>query len=222
MSELLSGYKLELIDLDSESCGRSVIPKAVVNLHTELVSPILSNRSPCLVGIIGLYCSIVTNTLAPIISHPGIDYVKMAASTSHEHRHDPTFRDIFHTIASSRVLHEAVIKMMMTFNWRRIGLIYDALGFYHQTTSNDFAHSAASLSNIELILQVPIVISGQSSYLERFITDGITDTFNIINNQEVRISYWSITEDESSFLFCEVFKEIIFGPDMCTSFKKAP
>ena len=57
-TELLSGYKLELIDLDSESCGRSVIPKAVVNLHTELVSPILSNRSPCLVGIIGLYCSI--------------------------------------------------------------------------------------------------------------------------------------------------------------------
>ena len=102
--------------------------------------------------------------------------------------------------------------MMMTFNWRRIGLIYDAPGFYHQTTFNDFARSAASLSNIELILQVPIVISGQSSYLERFIADGITDTFNIINNQEVRISYWSITEDESSFLFCEVFKRNYLWP----------
>ena len=90
-SELLSEYKLELIDIDSESCGRSMITKGVVNLHTKLVTPILKNRSSCIVGIIGLYCSMVTNALTPIVSHPGVDYVKLAASTSPEHRYDPTF-----------------------------------------------------------------------------------------------------------------------------------
>ena len=37
------------------------------------------------------------------------------------------FRDVFHTIASSSVFNEAVIKMMMMFNWKRIYLIHDAL-----------------------------------------------------------------------------------------------
>lgn len=102
-SDLLSGYKLELIDIDSESCGRSTITKGVVNLYTELVTPILNDRSLCIVGITGLYCSMVTNALAPIVSRPGVDYVKLAASTSPDHRYDPTFRDVFHTIASSSV-----------------------------------------------------------------------------------------------------------------------
>ena len=207
-SELLSGYKLELIDFDSESCGRTTITKAIVNLHTELMTPFLNNRSSCVIGIIGLYCSMVTNALAPIVSRPGFDYVTLAASTSPEHRYDPTFKDVFHTIVSSNVFNEAVIKMMMTFNWRRIGLIYDALGFYHKTISNDFARHAASLSDIELIIQAPVEISLQNSDHGRFriINDGITDIFNIIHNQEVRISYWSVTVDESSFLLCEAFK----------------
>ena len=212
-SELLSGYKLELVDIDSESCGRSTITKGVVNLHTELVTPILNNRSSCVVGIIGLYCSMVTNALAPIVSRPGVDYVKLAASTSPKHRYDPIFRDVFHTIASSSVFNEAVIKMMMTFNWRRIGLIHDALGFYFKTTSNDFARRAASRSDIELIVRAPIETSLQSTH-GRFsiISDSITDTFNIINNQEVRISYWSVTVDESSFLLCEAFKRHYLWP----------
>ena len=212
-SNLLSGYKLELIDIDSESCGRSTITKGVVNLYTELVTPILNDRSLCIAGIIGLYCSTVTNALAPIVSRPGVNYVKLAASTSPDHRYDPTFRDVFHTIASSSVFNEAVIKMMKTFKWKRIGLIHDALGFYFKTTSNDFARSVASLSDIELIVRAPIEISPQSTH-GRFsiISDSITDAFNIINNQEVRISYWSITVDESSFLLCEAFKRNYLWP----------
>ena len=85
-------------------------------MHMELVTPIFNNKSSCIVGIIRLYCSMVTNALAPIVSRPGVDYVKLAASTSPEHCYNPTFRDVFHTITSSSVFNEAVIKMMMMFN----------------------------------------------------------------------------------------------------------
>ena len=212
-SDFLSGYQLELIDIDSESCGRSTITKGVFNLYTELVTPILNNRSSCIVGITGLFCSMVTNVLAPIVGHPGVNYVKLAASTSPEHRYDPAFKDVFHTIASSSVFNKAVVKMMKTFNWKRIGLIHDALGFYFKTTSNDFARSVASLSDIELIAQAPIETSPQSTH-GRFsiISDSISNTFNIVNNQEVRISYWSVTVDESSFLLCEAFKRNYLWP----------
>ena len=212
-SDLISGYKLELVDIDSESCGRSTITKGVVNLYTKLVSPLLRNRTSCIVGVIGLYCSMVTNALVPIVSRPGVDYVKLAASTSPEHRYNPTFRDVFHTIASSSVFNEAVIKMMKTFNWKRIGLIHDALGFYFKTTSNDFTRSVAAISDVELIVRAPIETSPQSIH-GRFsiIGDSVTDTFNIINNQAVRISYWSVTVDESSFLLCEAFKRSYLWP----------
>ena len=212
-SDFLSGYKLELIDIDPESCGRSTITNGVVNLYTELVTPILNNRSSCIVGITGLFCSMVTNTLVPIVSRPGVNYVKLAASTSPEHRYDPAFRDVFHIIASSSVFNKAVVEIMRTFNWKRIGLIHDALGFYFKTTSDDFAQSVASLSDIELIVQAPIETSPQSTH-GRFsiISDSITSTFNIVNNQEVRISYWSVTVDESSFLLCEAFKRNYLWP----------
>ena len=212
-SDLLPGYKLELTDIDSESCGRSLITKGVVNLYTQLVTPFLNNRSSCIVGVIGLYCSMVTNVLAPIVSRFRIDYVTLAASTSPKHRYDPTFEDVFHTIDSSSVFNRAVIMMMKTFNWKRIGSIHDALGFYFKTTSDDFARTVASLSDIELTVRVPIDTSPQSIH-ERFsiISDSITDTFNIVSDQEVRISYWSVTVDESSFLLCEAFKRNYLWP----------
>ena len=77
-----------------------------MNLHIDLVIPFFNNKSSCIVGIIGLYCSMVTNMLAPIVSRPaaGVNYVKLAASTSEspEHHYNPTFIDVFHAIASSK------------------------------------------------------------------------------------------------------------------------
>ena len=109
-SELLSGYKLKLIDIDSESCGTNTVTKGLVNLNKELMTPFFNNRSSCIVGIIGLYCSMETNALAPIVSHPasGVDYVKLAASTAPEHRYDPSFRDVYfiplrHQVCSMKV-----------------------------------------------------------------------------------------------------------------------
>ena len=212
--DLLPGHKLELIDIDSESCGRSTITKGVVNLYTQLVTPFLNNRHSCIVGIIGLYCSMVTNVLAPVISRPEINYVTLAASTSPKHHYDPAFEDVFHTIDSSSVFNEAVIMMMKTFNWKRIGSIHDALSLDFKTTSDDFARTVASLSDIELTVQVPIEIFPQSNH-RRFdiISDSITDIFiNIVNDHEVRISYWSVTEEESSFLLCEAFKRNYLWP----------
>ena len=213
-TNLLPGYKLELIDVDSESCGRSLITKGVVNLYKQLVTPIFNNRSSCIVGVIGLYCSMVTNALAPVISRPEINYVTLAASTSPKHHYDPAFEDVFHTIDSSSVFNEAVIMMMKTFNWKRIGSIHDALSLDFKTTSDDFARTVASLSDIELTVQVPIEIFPQSNH-GRFdiISDSITDIFiNIVNDHEVRISYWSVTEEESSFLLCEAFKRNYLWP----------
>ena len=213
-SDLLPGHKLELIDIDLESCGRSTITKGVVNLYTQLVTPFLNNRRSCIVGIIGLYCSMVTNALAPVTSRPEINYVTLAASTSPKHRYDPAFEDVFHTIDSSSVFNEAVIMMMKTFNWNRIGSIHDALSLDFKTTSDDFARTVASLLDIELTVQVPIQILPQSNH-GRFdiISDSITDIFiNIVNDHEVRISYWSVTEEESSFLLCEAFKRNYLWP----------
>ena len=210
-TNLLPGYKLELIDVDSESCGRSLITKGVVNLYKQLVTPIFNNRSSCIVGVIGLYCSMVTNALAPVISRPEINYVTLAASTSPKHHYDPAFEDVFHTIDSSSVFNEAVIMMMKTFNWKRIGSIHDALSLDFKTTSDDFVHTVASLSDIELTVRVPIETLPQSNH-GRFsiISDSITDIF--INDHEVRISYWSVTEEDSSFLLCEAFKRNYLWP----------
>ena len=79
-SDILSGYSLEVIDVGSEACGHSVIVDGLVNLYSHLV-----NQGSFIVGVTGMLCSSVTNVLVPVLSHPKINYLTIAASTSPEH-----------------------------------------------------------------------------------------------------------------------------------------
>ena len=89
-SDILTGFDLQVIDIDSEACGRGTIIKGLINVYRELVSQ-LPYSPECLVGVVGLPCSSVTNILAPIIGRHNTGYVTLANSVSPAHR---TLRNI--------------------------------------------------------------------------------------------------------------------------------
>ena len=198
-SNILPEHKLQIIDINSEACGRNIINKGLANFYRELVV----SSNPCIVGVIGMVCSSQTNVFALLAGHPSIGYIQNTLSVSPPHRNTSEFLCLFHTISSSSVFNKAAIAIMKAFNWRRIGLVHNSLGFYFRNTANDFYDRVQqSYPGAEIITRIPIENS-------RTI---FPEIFKIVNDQEVRINYWVVSHDQGAFSLCEAYKRRLFWP----------
>ena len=197
-TDILPGFDLKLIDIDSEACGIDAISKGTANVYRELVNP---EYRECIVGVIGLFCSPVTNVISPIVNHPNIGgLVHIAASTSPIHRGCETnTTNLFHIIGSSSIFNDATFAMMKAFEWQRISLIYNSIQLYRSTTADDFTNKIHLDPNRELIAHVPL-------------SDSRTKIFSAINGEEARISYWTVTYRQAAHLLCEAFKKHLLWP----------
>ena len=201
-SDILTGFDLEIVDIDSEACGREIITKGLINFYRELVS---QDPSRCIVGVIGFVCSSVTNVLVPIISHQNIGYVILANSVSPAHRNIKEYPNLFHTISPSSVHNEALLSLMQRFNWRRIGVVYDSFTIIYRTTATDFIQQALNfiLSKIELTTLVPIISNSPNV---------ISEAFDSINAEEARITYWQGSDDQNAVCLCEAYRRQLLYP----------
>ena len=194
-TDILSGFDLKLIDIDSEACGINVVSKGTANVYRELVDP---EYRECVVGVIGLFCSPVTSVISPIVSHPNIGLVHIAASTSPKHRgHNHT--NLFHIIGSSSGFNDATFALMKVFDWQRISLIYNSVRLYQLSTAGDFIHKIQSDPKRKLITEVPL-------------PDSHTQVFNVINDREARISYWTVAYTQAAHLLCDAFRKKFLWP----------
>ena len=195
-TDILVGYELEVIDIPSEACGISTITEGLLEFYESLTG------DKCIFGVVGLFCSTVTNAIAPISNHPNVGHVTVAASTSPSHRNSSSLPYLFHIISSSSVFSEVVIAMMNEFQWNQINVVHDSLGFYFQSTSDDFVDLLQSNANKSVISRIPVTPTQEA----------ISDAFDIINNEEARIGFFSVTEGEAASLFCEAYKRSFLWP----------
>ena len=199
-SDILSGHRLQIIDIDSEDCDSRTLTKGLVNFYRELV---FSNDNMCIVGVMGLVCSSTTNVIARIAGHSNVGYIQMALSVSPQLRNMLEFPYLFHTISSSSVFNKAVIAMMKAFDWQRIGLVHDALGLYSLSTANDFVQQIKeSYHHADTVTRVQISNTHTA----------IPEIFRLINDQEVRISYWVVSHDQGASSLCEAYKRNFLWP----------
>ena len=197
-SDILAGFNLEIVDIDSEACGRGIITKGLVNFYRELVS---QDPSQCIVGVMGFVCSSVTNVLAPIIGRQNVGYVILANSVSPAHRNTVEYPNLFHTISSSSVHNTVLISLMQNFGWNKIGLVYDSLSIFYRSTANDFVRMAKTITEVELSVNVPITT-----------LESISEAFNIINSEAARITYWLGNDDQNALCLCEAHQREFLYP----------
>ena len=198
-SDMLPGYELGLIDIDSEACGVSIISRGVVNVYSELV-----NQNHCIVGVVGLYCTAVTNVISPMVSHPDIGgYVQLAASTSRlqDRTTLEASANLFHMVGLSSEFNKATLALMHALEWHRVSLIHHSGDIFHDSIANDFVQRIG-YTDLELIARLPIATT-ELHFKEAF--DTITDS-------EARISYWFVTATESANLLCEAYNRGFYWP----------
>ena len=194
-SDILPGYRLELVDIESEACGVSIINTGYVNFYRHLVQPNL-----LVVGVVGLFCSTVTATVSPVANRPQIDYVQITASTS------PLFQDVsayprlFHTISSTTVFNEAVVTLMAKFQWHKIGLIYNSVGIYFFSTADNFVSRIKANFSLDLFTSFP----SQAQF--------IPELFSKVKNVGVRIIFTSLTVSEGATFMCEAYRRRLLWP----------
>ena len=198
-SDILPGRELKIIHVDSEACDSRFLNKGLLNFYREL----LSENNKCVIGVIGLSCSATTNVIARIAGHSKMGYVQMAQSVSPQLRNISEFPFLFHTISSSSAYNKGAIAIMKAFDWHRVGLIHDSLGFYLLSTSNDFVRQIK-----ESYPSAEIVTREQLTNSEKV----IPEVFRLINDQEIRISYWVISQDQGAFSLCEAYKRKFLWP----------
>ena len=198
-SDILPEYKLKLINIDSEACGISIISRGVTNVYNELL-----NHSHCIVGVVGLYCTAVTNVISPIVSHPNIGgYVQIVASTSRLAMVRATLEakaNLFYMVGVSSVFNQATLALMRALRWHQIGIIHHTSDFFFDSIANDFVQKITLLNDTKLVIRIPTAKSD------------FKVAFDKLTGHEARISYWSVTSTESAHLLCAAYKRDFHWP----------
>ena len=189
-TDLLNGLELEVIDIASEACGISIVSEGYVSPFREILD------SPCISGVIGFFCSTVTESVAPIISHPSYGYVQLASSGSPLLRNNAKLPYIFKVISSTEVFNNAMIAFMDVSNWTTVSVIYNwNAGVYFRSTGSNFDMLVTSNPNKTLMNSIPIFQS------ETIFSDIFTD------NKASIVRYHSVTVEESANIMCEAYKQ---------------
>ena len=195
-TDLLGDLKLELVNIPSEACERSVVFDSYAALYQQILN------SSCIGGLVGLYCSIVTDTLVPPVSHDKYGYVQLTSATSPLLLNKVKFPYLFRSVATTAVFNKAMIAMMTNFNWSRVISIHDSVAFYFKSTANDFAKMIDGDDTKELLSTVPI------SPTEEF----FPEAFRSLREAGSRVSYHAVTVEESRNIMCGAFKERLLWP----------
>ena len=130
-TEVLPGYCLDVIDVVTEDCNH--------NLALLEFTKLITRQDLNIVGIIGLFCSKVTQAISSIAGRSEINLLQISGSKSFEHH--KRYPYLYHMLPPSSVLIEALSGFMVQLNWSRIGFIVSAdPDDYYRTTTEALAN----------------------------------------------------------------------------------
>ena len=128
LTDVLPGYRIELIVKDIEACSTSS-EGAGIGLSNLVKYTV--NDPPCrpVVAVAGLLCSSHTAELARIAGHDGLGGsvpLQLSAANSPIFRtHNDRFPHLWHFLGSATAYTDTVLAMMDQFSWTRVGVVYD-------------------------------------------------------------------------------------------------
>ena len=126
LTDVLPGYRIELIVKDIEACSSS--EGAGIGLSNLVKYTV--NDPPCrpVVAVAGLLCSSHTAELARIAGHDGLGSVPLQLSAANSpifRTHNDQFPHLWHFLGSATAYTDTVLAMMDQFSWTRVGVVYD-------------------------------------------------------------------------------------------------
>ena len=203
-TELLQGYHLELVPLMIPMCDP-------IEGITAFVDAILSTEYN-IVGVTGLFCTRLADSISPLAGHEGIDLITLSGSTTYlpEDNHWATSRHLYHMLPSSEVYGRALIGLMEELGWSRIGVIYFQ-GLYYQKTFEAFS-SLISREN----LSIEIVFSDEVRD-----SDDVMRVLQNLRTSGAKIVFTLLPPGISAEIMCRAYVEDFVWPNYAWIFAES-
>ena len=205
-TNLLPGYKIQLMEASSDACSVIITAKSLINLSTYTLS---TSRPDNAIAVTGLGCSTVTAAVSPIAGKSEIDLIQISMSTSPIFRNQNRYRRLWRVLPSSLPYNKAMIALMDHFNWNKVSTIYDEQGVYFQTTAELFREVITKSASNTLVLHLGIDDS------DIFINHALDQ----IANETARIIYVSTTIPQSGILMCKAANRNLIWPGFVWIFR---
>ena len=119
--DILPGYKLEIVQANTETRNQSLVTEALGNFMRHVTDGDLN-----IVGVVGLVCSTVTQAVSPLAGRPEIDLLQISAgATSPVFAREKDYPQLYRMTPSSAIYNDAVLALMTEFQWGNISVVKD-------------------------------------------------------------------------------------------------
>ena len=198
-TDILPGYKLQLIERRSDGCGIPVTSEGILNFVDSVFH---RGTNENVLAILGLACSTVTTAVSPIAGREEVSLIQLAIANSDSLRDRDRFPHLWRIISAASVNINAALSLMDSFNWTRVGLIYDGAGVFFRSSADVFRSAITSNEKYTLLLDQSI--DEDPTFIESAI--------DLVKTNGVRIIFVSATVPEAKMLMCEAAKKNVIWP----------
>lgn len=206
-SDLLPGYRIELIESNHEACG---ISETIQETYINVARFALHKECGPVVVVAGLSCSPSTAIASQVAGHNGTDIIQLASSGSPAFDKDiednfTTYPRLWRYVSSAAIYVDTLLALMYKFGWRKVGLVYDLESFYFTSVAETFRIELAARNSqgFELI---------SSSGLEQTDPQFLDMAVQNIKNTGVRIIFSATTYAQSTLLICRAAADGLIYP----------
>ena len=118
-SDILPGYRLEVIEADS---GCNIVSKYAIAFAKHYVR---NSQDKIIAGIIGPGCSDSTLLLAPVLAKEELSVVQIAPSATSPELVNDAYNTTFRIFSSTLIYVDEFKALSRSNNWRRVAVLYD-------------------------------------------------------------------------------------------------
>ena len=211
LPNLLPGYKLELIEANSDGCGVKTVSGALVSFAREAVA---AGNATNVVGIVGLACSSVATVISPLAGREEISLIQLSMGNSPVFRNHNRYPRLWRVLPSSVAFVDSVMAIMDKFNRTKVSVVHDE-GIYFATTANEFIKKAADKNvnvTMERVLREPeaeLSAARRTAKSRRQVNELLTES---TKDSFARIIFASVTRQQAALLLCRAYKLKLVWP----------
>ena len=194
-SSLLSGYRLNIIPVDS---GCNHIGTLYINLFEKLFLDTNQHTIPrrtTTVGIVGPGCSEATLNLAPLLIKEELNLMQISIATTPEINGSDKYDNTFRTVNSALKFVDAFQSLLNHTRWKRFAVLYDQSRRYHTELYKEFKKS--------------ISYDIYSSGVEDFLLEGV---FKTLHNDRIRIIFVFAGQEAARQILCVAYNQSMIFP----------
>jgi len=192
---LLPGYQLNLIQVSSQSC---------LQTYLDIFKGMASSEYKCVFGIVGLYSYCETLTVAQNLGHSGFGFVQLSSSTSSIFKNVGNYQYLYRVVSSQKVYADAVVELVVSFNWTKFSISYDAGSFEQRTTSIELASKVKRMPGIKVLTNTPLL----TQYSDRY-----SDIYAGLLSHESKVAVFMFTRWQAAGILCEWYRHNLLWPN---------